>query len=116
VAVRFGGGEVRLPAGSVWPACPTAVAAPPAQARPARKHAAPAPVASPPAGNDPSTLAAQNDLFAAALAARRRGENVEAIRWLDRLIGRYPEGPLTESARAERRRLAEAGGVKEPTE
>jgi len=73
-------------------------------------------VASPPAGNDPSTLAAQNDLFAAALAARRRGENVEAIRWLDRLIGRYPEGPLTESARAERRRLAEAGGVKEPTE
>ena len=28
VAVRFRGGEVRLPAGSVWPTCPTAAAAP----------------------------------------------------------------------------------------
>jgi TolA-binding protein len=59
---------------------------------------------------DPSTLAEQNDLFAAALAARRRGDTVEAIQWLDRLIARYPGGPLTDSARAERRRMAAAGG------
>jgi len=125
VAVRFGGGEVRLPAGSVWPACPMAAAdaplptpasAPARHLRPARAPAAPAPVAVAPPRSDPSTLAAQNDLFAAALAARRRGENTDAIRWLDRLIARYPEGPLIESARAERRRLVAASGGSEPSE
>ena len=77
VAVRFGGGEVRLPAGLVWPTCPPAAAAPPParRARPARAHAAPAAAVAAPPRSDPSTLAAQNDLFAAALAARRRGEN-----------------------------------------
>ncbi len=118
VAVRFGGGEVRLPAGSVWPTCPAAAAAPPParRARPAHAPAAPAAAVAAPPRSDPSTLAAQNDLFAAALAARRRGENAEAIRWLDQLIARYPDGPLIESARAERRRLVEAGGDKEPAE
>jgi len=118
VAVRFGGGEVRLPAGSVWPACPTAAAPTTTarQVRPARAPAPPAAAVAAPPRSDPSTLAAQNDLFAAALAARRRGENAEAIRWLDRLIARYPDGPLIESARAERRRLVEAGGGKEPAE
>jgi ferric-dicitrate binding protein FerR (iron transport regulator) len=118
VAVRFGGGEIRLPAGSVWPTCPTAIAPPtPARhLRPPRAPAATVAATERPPRNDPSTLAAQNDLFAAALSARRRGENAEAIRWLDRLIARYPEGPLSESARAEHRRLVEAGGPKEPTE
>jgi hypothetical protein len=117
VAVRFRGGEVRLPAGSVWPTCP-AVATAPAPARrvrPARASATPVAAAASPR-NDPSTLAAQNDLFAAALAARRRGETPEAIRWLDRLIARYPESPLIDSARAERRRLVGASGDKEPSE
>ena len=120
VAVRFEGGEVRLPAGSVWPTCPAAAAAPlPARrSRPAHLHvtAAPAAAVAAPRRSDPSTLAAQNDLFAAALAARRRGERAEAMRWLDSLIARYPDGPLIESARAERRRLVEAGGDKEPAE
>jgi hypothetical protein len=118
VAVRFGGGEVRLPAGSVWPNCPAAAAAPPParRVRPAHATVAPAAVAATPPRSDPSTLAAQNDLFAAALAARRRGENAEATRWLDQLIARYPDGPLIESARAERRRLVGAGGDKEPAE
>jgi ferric-dicitrate binding protein FerR (iron transport regulator) len=126
VAVRHGGGEVRLPAGSVWPACPQAatpspapaspVAAAPRHTRPARAPALPVAAVAAPPRSDPSTLAAQNDLFAAALAARRRGENTDAIRWLDRLLVRYPDGPLSESARAERRRLADAGGGKEPSE
>jgi FecR protein len=116
VAVRAGGGEVRLRAGSVWPTCPAATTAPPARrARPARAPLAPAAVAAPPR-SDPSTLAAQNDLFAAALAARRRAENAEAMRWLDQLIAHYPDGPLIENARAERRRIVEAGGDKEPAE
>jgi len=52
-----------------------------------------------------STLAEQNDLMAAALSARQRGNVAEALRWLDRLLDRYPDGQLAGSARAERRRL-----------
>jgi len=112
VVVRSGAGEVRVAAGSAWPGCPEpASPARGAHPRPARPPATP-PVASaaPLPATDPSTLAEQNDLFAAALAARRRGDTVEAIQWLDRLIARYPGGPLTDSARAERRRMAAAGG------
>ena len=129
VAVRFGGGEVRLTAGSVWPACPPlatptrAIAAPPAIAPARPSHARSASLPTPPTAAlaeplppDPSTLAEQNDLFAAALAARRRGDMDEAIEWLDRLIARYPGGPLLESARAERGRLLEKRGTREPAE
>ena len=84
----------------------------PTHTPPKATASAPAPVA--PA--DPSTLAEQNDLFAAALAARRRGDVIDAIHWLDRLIARYPTGPLSDSARAERHRLIEAGAVRTPTE
>jgi hypothetical protein len=120
VAVRFAGGEVRLAAGSIWPAC----APPPPAVHSSRNHArasrSPAPprdiAASSAQPADPSTLAEQNDLFAAALAARRRGDLVEGIRWLDRLIARYPNGQLIDSARAERQRLIEAVGEKAPPE
>jgi len=124
VAVRFGGGEVRLAAGSTWPACAPTAAAPTApvpartgHARAARVQVAPAASAGTPVtALDSSTLAEQNDLFAAALAARRRGELGEAIRWLDRLIARYPNGQLIDSARAERQRLIESGGGSAPLE
>jgi hypothetical protein len=115
VAVRHGGREVRVAAGSEWPTCAPAAAATEAHAGGAhRTHAnsaRPAPVESAPAeaAVDPSTLAEQNDLFAAALAARQRGKRAEAIRWLDRLLARYPAGQLAESARLERGRLLEAG-------
>jgi len=56
-----------------------------------------------------STLAEQNDLMAAALSARQRGNMPEALRWLDRLLDRYPSGQLADSARAERRRLLGGG-------
>jgi len=56
-----------------------------------------------------STLAEQNDLMAAALSARQRGNVAEALRWLDRLLDRYPAGQLADSARAERRRLLSDG-------
>jgi len=79
--------------------------------------AVPAPLEAPPravpalepmlhgAGANYSTLADQNDLLAAALAARHRGDVAEALRWLDRLLLHYPAGQLADSARAERRRL-----------
>jgi len=120
VVVRSGGEEVRVAAGSDWPAC--APAPSPSlrtgthahHVRPAAKpasDAAPAGLAA-----DPSTLVEQNDLFAAALDARRRGDTARAIQWLERLIARYPEGPLIENARAERRRLIQAGGGSAPGE
>jgi hypothetical protein len=52
-----------------------------------------------------SHLAEQNDLFSAAMAAERRGNSTTALRKLDELIARYPGGPLSESARAERQRI-----------
>ncbi|HXU02449.1 MAG TPA: FecR domain-containing protein [Polyangia bacterium] len=124
VVVRSGGDEVRVTAGSNWPVC-APPAPPPVRAttharrvRPATQPAADTQPAAPAAApaTDPSTLVEQNDLFAAALAARRRGDAKQAIHWLDRLIARYPDGPLIESARAERRRLIEAGGGSAPVE
>jgi hypothetical protein len=121
VAVRFAGGEVRLPAGSVWPSCsppPSPVRGTPGRTRQPRASA-PAADSRPPAAQqraDASTLAEQNDLFAAALAARRRGDLREAIQWLDRLIARYPTGQLIDSARAERQRLNDVSREKAPSE
>jgi ferric-dicitrate binding protein FerR (iron transport regulator) len=109
VVVRHAGGEVRLQAGARWPDCHP----PRAAAAPVRRHAVtevsrvPEPAAARELAHA-STLAEQNDLFAAALAAGRRGEFDEAVRWLDRLIARHPTGQLTDSARAERRRFLDA--------
>jgi len=52
-----------------------------------------------------SELAEQNDLFAAALAARRQGRNSEALHILDTLRGRHPRGTLSESVDAERLKI-----------
>jgi len=55
-----------------------------------------------------SRLSEQNDLFSAAMAAERQGQHDLALRKLDDLIARYPGGPLSESARAERQRILAA--------
>ena len=55
-----------------------------------------------------SRLAEQNDLFSAAMAAERQGQHDLALRKLDDLVTRYPSGPLSESARAERQRILSA--------
>jgi hypothetical protein len=52
-----------------------------------------------------STLNTQNDLFGAALRARRNGDVGRAVRRLDELLTGFPDGPLAESAERERRRL-----------
>jgi hypothetical protein len=78
------------------------------KASPRRVTAAP-PEQAPTAAAEPvSHLAEQNDLLAAAMAAERQGQHEAALRHLDDLIRRFPEGPLRESAQAERERIRAA--------
>jgi hypothetical protein len=123
VEIRAGGRDERVGAGQYWPPeCPAAAAAP-ATARVAGGHRAPralaarAEVPSPePAVEAPaparrgSELAAQNDLLAAALAEKERGQNGRALAHLTELLERWADSPLAESAMAERMRILQAGG------
>jgi hypothetical protein len=52
-----------------------------------------------------SSLSEQNDLYAAAEAARRAGRSGDALAAYGRLLARFPRGQLTESAFVERVRL-----------
>jgi hypothetical protein len=60
------------------------------------------PAEAPPA---PSALAAQNDMFAAAVRARRRGDASEALRLFNSFIQTYPRSQLYEHALAQKMRL-----------
>jgi hypothetical protein len=101
VVVRHAGAEARVGAGEQWPVgcAATASAAPTAPAL-ARGPSTPASV---------STLGVQNDLFAQAIAAKRRGDVGAAIAGFDRFLARYPGSPLAESATVERMRLVRGG-------
>jgi hypothetical protein len=119
VTVRYASTELRVEAGRRWPDCQPRVVVPgppPERHRAQETPRARTPVSPAPPPPPTSTLAEQNDLFAAALAAGDRGDLDEAVHWLDRLIARYPTGQLTESARAERRRLSEARASHAPGE
>jgi hypothetical protein len=124
VSVRRDGAEVRVTPGHVWPEkCVAAQAAAPAAAPSAhvrvRTHGKgthvsapaepvvaeapaeePAPVETPPPAPPltKSELAAQNDLFASAVRAKRRGHGSQAVRIFERFSREYPNSPLTESA------------------
>jgi hypothetical protein len=102
VVVRNNGLETKVPAGSVWPAgCvekQAVVAPPPAPVAPV-VTAAPPPAVSAPAVDG---LAAKNDLFASALAAKRRGELQVALNGFETYLSKYPGGELAESAAAQR--------------
>jgi hypothetical protein len=63
-----------------------------------------------PAALPGSSLAIQNDLFLAALRARRESRPQESLGFLARLIDGYPDGPLTEAALAERMELLRTAG------
>jgi hypothetical protein len=131
VSVRRDGAEVRVTPGHVWPEkCLEAQAAAPAASAPApsarvrvRTHGKsmhvsapaepvvaeapaeePAPVEAPPPLTK-SELAAQNDLFASAVRAKRRGHGSQAVRIFERFSREYPNSPLTESAVAQRMKL-----------
>jgi FecR protein len=134
VSVRRDGTEVRVTPGHVWPEkCIESQAAAPAASAPApsahvrvRAHAKgthvsapaepvvaeapaeePAPVEAPPPAPPltKSELAAQNDLFASAVRAKRRGHGSQAVRIFERFSREYPNSPLTESAVVQRMKL-----------
>jgi TolA-binding protein len=50
-------------------------------------------------------LTEQNELFAAALSARKRGDTSAALGLFEKLIVRYPRSTLAENAMVERMRL-----------
>lgn len=110
VSVRHAGREVRVGAGQSWPEHCTAkvdsvehVAKDPAAITVSRNGRATAPgPASPPAASD---LGEQNDFFATALAAKKRGATAEAIQGFEAFIARYPSSSLVESALAQRMKL-----------
>jgi hypothetical protein len=137
VWVRQGDARLVLEAGSRWssrapqPSAPSAAsaanAAPTAVSSPALTHAEVAPgkltspgsasptpdPVSPPAA-DASTLAQENDLYAAASRASREGNEALALSSLNSLLSRYPNSPLAQNARVDRfRALARSGRAQE---
>ncbi len=111
VEVRARGGVVRVGAGGLWPAdCglqegalrPAPTTAPSAAPVDSLQSAPRAVVEQPP---HRSALAAQNDLFAEGVAARRRGDANAALAAYGRLINEYPSSALAENALIERMRL-----------
>lgn len=106
VVVRHAGAEDRVATGEQWPpACVRGpAAAPPAVAQ--ASSTTPPPPNSPGSG---STLADQNDLYAAAVLARRRGDARTALALLDRFVSIFPSSPLAENVMVERMRLTASG-------
>ena len=74
-----------------------------------KPHQAPAATDRPPSTPETS-LAAQNKVYAAALAARDKGNDSQAIALLDELLRRYPGSPLAPEARLERFRALKRMG------
>ncbi len=105
VVVRHAGVEDRVALGEAWPAGCTRIGPSTAMAGVRSASNTPTPAALP-AG---STLADQNDLFAAAAAANRRGDT-RAPRWPRSIafLATYPASPLVESALVERMRLLQS--------
>jgi hypothetical protein len=106
VVVRHAGVEDRVAVGEQWPGgCVRAAMAPAIAANAPPSHAT-----APAAPSPGSTLADQNDLFAAAASAKRRGDTRDAIAALDRFLATYPASPLAESAAVERMRILQTAG------
>ncbi len=117
VTVKWAGDEQRLLPGDEWPPqCPAAAVPPPAAelerpavapARAAHHRAMKATVA---AQHEPtiSALEAQNNLFVAAVRARREGRTDQALVLFNRFIQNYPGASLFEGALAQKMRLLAA--------
>jgi ferric-dicitrate binding protein FerR (iron transport regulator) len=110
VVVRDRAGEIRVAPGQQWPAgCDRTSGGADSRDEPAVPGA---PRSSVPAssGLAPSTpkLREQNELFGRAVDAKRRGDTAAAVAAFERLITKYPNGPLAESAALERMRLLRA--------
>lgn len=112
VVVRHDGEETRVPAGESWPKC--AKAAPRSSSAAVETAPAPPPAAVSHASADraapasASHLAEQNDLFDQAMREKREGRTGASVGTLERLLARYPRGPLAENAAVERMRMLAA--------
>lgn len=119
VTVRHGSDEARVGPGEQWPSgcssgaapqvpTPAAPSAPERRVQAAEVHAPLAPVVvAPRAGSQTSasSLADQNDNFARAIAAKKRGATGEAVADFDQFLAAYPASALAENAEAERMKL-----------
>lgn len=120
VVVRSAGAEWRVIEKERWPSCagthafapaPIAASAPVAAKtmKPSIAPGAPGASAVGAAGASPtnatSHLAAENDLFTEALAAKQRGDAAAALAGFELYLARYPGGRLAENAEVERMRL-----------
>lgn len=112
VSVRHSGDEARVVAGESWPnGCvakdETVVQrSEKAPSRPTQtRGAAAAPPSSASLPAPASDLGEQNDFFASALAAKRRGAAQEAADLFETFVARYPSSSLVESALAQRMKL-----------
>jgi len=107
VVVRASGVETRVTAGDFWP---RDCAAQKDFVAPQKSDSPSAPVLPSNAAAygsklPASELAAQNDVFAQATAAKNGGDVSGAIAGYERYLVKYPGGPLAESATVERMRL-----------
>jgi hypothetical protein len=93
VTVSQGGRVASIAPGAHFPVC--APIAPPQPSVTASVEKAPL-----------STIAAQNQLFAAGIDAKKRGDRAAAIAAFDGYLAKYPNGFLAESAEVERMRLS----------
>jgi hypothetical protein len=108
VTVRHAGQEERVAADQHWPSSCDAkevLAARPAKARAVQGHQAEPASPAPDPEQTASDLGEQNDFFARAFAAKRRGAAREAIEGFEAFVARYPSSSLVESALAQRMQL-----------
>lgn len=113
VAVRRGDVELLIAAGGTWVAQCAHNATPSASAPAAARASVPAPadkranksgkVAAPSGVSD---LSQQNDAFAVALAAKKRGDHAAALAAFDSYLARWPGGYHAETATIERVRVS----------
>jgi hypothetical protein len=96
VIVRAASTETHVHAGEVWPAGCALPLSPSAGAASQTTHVPASPR---------SLLAEQNDLYATAITLRDGGETGKAVVLFERLLARYPSGPLAENAAVERMKL-----------
>ena len=137
VVVRHAGAEDRVKAGEQWPALCAPAPAPadsgtapvvgvattppappsafPAPRAPSAALPAPLPFVVSPlpsavtaGASSVSKLAASNELFARAQAARRGGDPRAAVGLFEKLIAEYPSSPIVESATVERMRTLDS--------
>jgi hypothetical protein len=106
VDVRHDGRLEALHAGAHWPLCAATAPSPSAPSPSSEASSAPPQAVTTAVPTPSSSLAAQNELFASGIEAKRRGDKAAAIAAFDRYLARYPSGFLAESAMVERMRVS----------